>query len=173
MKKKQLAKILQDIHQVLTKMELPCCEEHMSEKIFGMGVVFKDFNDFKGRVGFFIDEVRECITISMSTPDKIPEEKVAVVMDIINRLNCLLITEHLWLDQKTNDVVIMKGISLTGKNLDREEFEAALMNLFGNGVPMLQAVLEQVASDEKPDVLVNRIFKEHASHSHDFKEKTI
>ena len=173
MKKKQLNRTLRDVHQVLKKVGLPCCKEHMSQKVFGMNVVFKNFGDFTGRIGVFIDDIREQIVLSMSTPDKIPEENVAVVMNVINRFNNASTTEHLWMDRETNDVVVMKGIVLSGQSLDKEEFEAALMGLIGNGVAMLKAALEQVASDEKPEVLVNRILQEHTNHTHKFKENPI
>ena len=165
MKKKRSDKILEEIHQVLKKLGLPCCQEHMQGKMFGMGVIFRNLDDFKVSIGIIIDDENGHITLSMSPPDKIPEEKIPVVMNVINRINNTSIAEHIWMDCETNDVIVMKGIFLVGKTLDKEEFEATVNGLLSSGVVTLKTVLEQAASDEKPEVLVKRMLEKYSCHT--------
>jgi len=168
-KNRQLNKLLKNMEQILKKLGLLSREDHIRDKGFAIDIQSPQNDDFKSRLGIIINESGH-IVISISPPEKVPAEKIASVMDVINRLNNIFAAEHLWLDCRTNDIIAMKGIVLPKMVLDRNEFEDAINGLVSRGMLMLKTALESIVADQEPEALVNRMIEMHVDHSHDCKE---
>lgn len=168
--RKKLTKTLKVIEQVLKKKGMLSQEVHLKDNRFSIPGIAHDKNEeTKALFGVSVNN-RGYIVLSMSPSEKVPDEKMISVMDLINRLNGVLAAEHLWIDRKTNDIVVMKGIVLADKVLDRSEFEGAVQTLLIHGTVMIETVLEHIASGQQPQTMVDHLFAFHSDDSHNCKK---
>jgi len=159
---KGFKRILKDTLEVLDDIGIHCHVDSMTDKVLAMPLTLKQFDDFEVLIRVYIDDQDGRIGIFMSPSNQIPETKTPIIMDLINRINHNYITEHVWLDIKTRDVFVMKGVLLTENSLDKEEFKEAFSAFLVTGVVMLRTIMEQVTSDEKPEVLIKSMFEKYA-----------
>lgn len=171
MDKRKMNKLLKNMEQMLKKLGFLSREDHIGNKGFAIDIQSPQNDDFKTRLGIGINDGGH-IVLGMSPLEKIPAEKIASVMDVINRLNNIFVAEHLWLDCETNDIIVTKGIILPKMVLDRNEFEDAINGLVSRGMLMLKTPLESIVSDQEPEALINRMIEMRVDHSHDCKERS-
>lgn len=145
---------------VLTRLTLSIQNDYKKDKAFCIDIGFESIPDLFVRLGIRVDEESKCIVLSMAPPDTVPEEKISGVMELINWINQRCFIDHLWLNTESNRVVLTKGIMLEGKSIDTEEFESAVRFLLGNGSMYLKAVKDLVSSDEKPEEIMKKVFRD-------------
>ncbi len=166
---KKLNKVLKTMEQVLMKMKLLTEGRHINTIPFTTNIILPEHDDFKATLAFFAR--RKNLVLSMSPPIKIPDDKIISVMDLINRFNNIIMIEHLWLSSEpNNNIIIMKSIILPKMVLNKDEFEWAIHSLVGQGVSMIGAVLEHIASNQTPEASFSCWMSKHLGPDHNVQE---
>jgi hypothetical protein len=87
----------------------------------------------------------------------VPDEKMPVIMELINLMNRMPRPDHLFITRQTKRVILLKGIMIDNGVLDKQEFEKSIRTLLGNGHLLFPSIKEQLSSNESPEVLLTRV----------------
>jgi hypothetical protein len=110
------------------------------------------------RVGTILHGDNEIVALSMSPPSAVPDDKLDVMIALVNRINRLCSSDHIYISSQKKNVVLLKGVMLDNGSIDKEELKSAFGELLGNGFRLFPIINEQLTSDESPETLICKRF---------------
>ena len=99
-------------------------------------------------------EASEAIVISITSPIIVPEKKMDMMMEWVNRFNRPAQSYHAFINLKSKRINFIKGIYLENGILDKQEFRRVFSGLLIDSAELYPAIKEQLASDDQPEAAV-------------------
>jgi hypothetical protein len=158
------SQILDDMESVITGLNLSIKEELRLDNGFVIDAKFQGI-DFPLRMGLTLENGNKIVSLNLGPSFIVPDEKIPVMTELVNRINRMLGPDHLFIFPKTKRVCLLRGILIENGVLDEKEFEMSIRTLLGNGRLFFPIFNEQLSSNETPEVLLEKI-KENYKNSH-------
>lgn len=96
------------------------------------------------------------VVISITSPIIVPEEKMDMMMEWVNRFNRPAQSYHAFISRfKNKRIDFVKGIYLEKGILDKQEFRRAFSGLLIDSTKLYPVIKEQLASYEQPEATMN------------------
>jgi hypothetical protein len=110
--------------------------------------------DFSLITWIVLDNEDEIVALNQCPSFNVPDEKVPVMMELINLMNRIYGPYHLFFHRETKRVVLHQGIMIENSVLDKKEFDTSIRYLFVNGRFFFSIVKEQISSNDSPEMLL-------------------
>ena len=158
MKPNKSKNIYKDIKDVFAKLNLPIKKDRKRGDFF-VDISFLDDGKLIRCVGAYVDKYQEYVALTMSIKQTVPSDKIPVMLELINLVNQSAVIDHLVMESTTKTVILTKGVIIDEGLLDKKEFETAVRTILGNGSMFFPLVLEQISSNDKPEALMERFWR--------------
>lgn len=150
-------RILADVKSVFADLDITINDQDRVDHGFIMQFVHPTEPGLFLRVATILHSEDEIVAISMAPSFSVPDGKLDIMMELVNRINRVCNTEHMYISGQRKDVVLLKGVMLDNGTIDKEEFKNAFGTLMGNGVRLFPIVNEQLTSSESPETLIRKL----------------
>lgn len=150
------SKILGDIKTVITVLKIAINEDDSLPDGFVLDCILQGMN-FPLRMGITLDQENELVSLSLGPSFIVPDDKIPIMTELVNRINRMFGAEHLFINWQTKRVILLKAIMINNGFLDKKEFEKAFRTSLGSGCSFFPLIEEQLSSNESPEVLLERI----------------
>lgn len=154
---KMEGKILDDVKLMFSDFDIAINDDDRVDRGFIMQFVHPKDPGLFLRVGTILDSENGIVFISMSPPFPVPDDKLDVMMELVNRINRICGTDHMYITGERKNVVLLKGVMLDNGVLDKEELKNAFGALLSNGFQMFPIINEQLTSVEIPETLMRKV----------------
>jgi hypothetical protein len=153
---KNVEKIMIDMEAVLASKMSPITDNNRSANSFtfiihGIGKI-----DFSLGMYIYVDDTDKSIFMALEPPFSVPDEKIGVMMELIDRVNKIIGCGHIFVNHHNKKIILVWGIMIDNATLDKAEFETAINALLMYGVKIYPMIKEQITSNECPEVLFAR-----------------
>jgi hypothetical protein len=161
MKKEEIStevksKIMGDMESVLTGLKIAIEDADRCADGFVMNFLLEEM-DIPSQMKIRLDHSNEAVIMHLTPPFTVPNEKMPVVTELINRLNRGSIPEYFFINRETKNLFLLKGVMIDNGVLDKKEFEMAVHTLLVYGRVFIPLINEQLSSNETPAVLLEKI----------------
>lgn len=154
MNKKQLCKARKDIQKVLDKLEIQAVSDpEDNNKFFAADVDTADANGMMINVCLYVTlkDKNKIVTLEMELEDKIDEDKIVPVLELVNLINRQAIVGHLFVHLRYRTVFCKKDIILDNCRLNKAELERSINHLLADLAFYSLDIREIFDSDETLD----------------------
>jgi hypothetical protein len=158
------SQILGDMESVITGLKISIKEDLRLGNGFVIDGMLQGM-DFPLCMGITLDNEDEMVILNQAPSFTVPDEKIPVMTELVNRINRMTGPDHLFINRQTKRVVLLKAIMIDNGVLDKKEFENSFRMLLGNGSIFFPIIKEQIASNKSPEVLLAKI-RENYKDSH-------
>jgi hypothetical protein len=150
-------RVIREMQTELNHLKLAVGEGERIDKGFMFQYSHPQDPDLKIQVGTILYELFEAVVITVSVPLIVPDEKKAVMTELINRINRICGADHVYSSDETKRTTLLQGILLINGSMDAEEFRETARLMMGRGNRIFPVVRELLESDETPETLMNKI----------------
>lgn len=149
-------KILSNVETVLAGLQIEIEEENKSKGCF---INFKcsKTTDFYLRMGIRVIADGKMITLHLAPSFTLPDEKISIMMELIGRINKMSIHNHLFIQEDTKSIYLLKGVIIEKRVLNKKEFKMVLDSILACGRTIFPIIKEQISSNESPAAIAERI----------------
>ncbi len=155
---KAIKQILDDMGQVMANLKIPI-HERLSDG-FVTDLMLEGM-DFPVRIGVTLVKEYELVTLSVGPAFTVPDDKIPVMLDLVNRINRASEPDHMFINQQSKRVILVNGILIDNGTFDKRELELSLQILLGKGRLVFHTINEQLSSNESPEDLFEKTIKYH------------
>ena len=150
------SKILGDMESVMTGLKIPIKDDERLADGFVLDCMLPGM-DFPLRMGITLDHANEMVSLSMGPSFTVPDDKISVMTELVNRINRMSAPDHLFINRQTKRVILLKAIMIDNCVLDKREFEKSIRTLLGSGRSYFTIINEQLSSNDSPGDLLKKI----------------
>ncbi len=118
-------KVLKDLVSVFADFTIAVSDENSIKHGYYIESTHPEDIELLFRIGTRLDTENRIVIISGAPGLIVPDEKMAVMMELINRINRLLGSQHLFIDPEDKRTILLTGILLENGILRKEEFRKA------------------------------------------------
>lgn len=113
-----------------------------------------DYEAYPINILIFLDPPHDTVTVTIHYGSA-PEEKKAVLYELINRVNRNLCISHFAIDTDTGRLALLSGMYFTDDRINKKEFHMILKQVLSDSYNFAPLIGKQIESDEKPETLWN------------------
>jgi len=150
-------KILDDLRSVLADFYTSIDDDHRVEHGFVIPLAHPKDRSLPLLVATILDRENEVVVISMASTFPIPDDRLDVLMELVNRMNRICDTDHMYISHHKKNVALLKGVMLDNGQIDKEELNTALGTLMAKGFNLFPVINEQLSSNKNPSELMRNI----------------
>jgi hypothetical protein len=90
-----------------------------------------------------------------------PSEKIAILYELVNRINATLCTSHFAVHPDDGKVALLSGMYFTDDKINKKELHVVFKQLLSDGYNFFPLIGKQIASDESPAALWDQFLKDN------------
>ena len=148
--------ILADMESVMNGMKMTITEDRRVSHGFLIDCKIEG-TDLPLRMGIILEQKIKTIILCIGPPLIVPDEKIPVMTELVNRINRVPGPTHLFINRQTKHTVLSRGIMIDHGALDKQEFEMSIRTLMDLGSLLFPIINEQLSSNDAPEVLLARL----------------
>jgi len=153
--------IKQDVKAVFSKLDLCVEDDYEKHGAFMLDLCLSSDEKFNAHMAARISRDLQSIDLFLGPEYVVPKKRFATIIELISLINESSTIGHLIIHPDVRMVQLQTGVVLENGLLDKAEFEKAVQTLLGNGTLFFPLILEQISSNESPDILMERFWKEN------------
>ena len=150
-------KILEEVKLMFDDFDITIKDEDRVDDGYIMELVYQKNPELFLRTATRLYSENEAVVISMAPPFSVPDDKFDIILELVNRINRVCSTDHMYISGQSKKIVLLKGVMLNNGVIDKEELKIAFGTMLTNGFGLFPIINEQLTSDESPETLMRKL----------------
>jgi len=149
--------IIEDVKLMFADFDITINDDDRVDNGFIIELVHPEDPGLFLRIATRLFSENETVVISMAPHFPVPDDKFDIVVELVNRINRVCSTDHMYISGQRKNVVLLQGVMLNNGVIDKEELKIAFETLLRNGFRLFPIINEQLTSDESPVALMRKL----------------
>jgi hypothetical protein len=151
--------IFSDLKAGFKEFGLPIKTE---DRIGGFMVIDSEFeyNAYPIKILIMLDPPHDTVTMTIHY-GMAPSEKIAILYELIDRINMTLCTSHFAVHPDTGQIALLSGMYFADDRINKKEFHMILKQLLSDSYNFAPLIGKQLQSDETPAEMFKKFLEDN------------